>query len=359
MKKFSTIIQFKKLIAFSEKMCYTVFNHAELCGAEVSFVAIRINLGVWNRIFAVPSVVADSLKLTNGDHLKVLLCILGNAGKELTPEEIGNLTGVGAGTVADALIYWQNMNILSEVEGELMPPENTPVTSPAPAPTADRHDAQVRVKLTADTHFPPKEVATAVNNDEAFKFLCQSFERRVGRPLRHSERNVLMVLTEEVGLPVEVAAMLVEYCFSIDKATPAYMKSVALDWYSNGIDSIEKAEERMVQLKTRNSLENRLHSRFRMTSAFSSKQREFISGWAEMNLSEELIDEAYERTLDATGKLSFPYMDTILRSWNDKGITSPEQLVKDSKPSQPIDSTASFDISMLEQSAYERYRKKS
>ena len=321
-------------------------------------MAVKINLGVWNRVFAVPSVVADSLKLTNGDHLKVLLYILGNAGKELSPEEIGSATGIGAGTVADALLYWQNMNVLTDVEGEVMPPE-APVTANVPAASPDRRAAEVKVKLTADTHFPPKEVAAAVNNDEAFRFLCQNFERHVGRPLKHSERNVLMVLTEEVGLPVEVAAMLVEYCFTIDKATPAYMKSVALDWYNNGIDTIEKAEERINQLKVRNSLENRLHAKFRMTSAFSSKQKEFITGWAEAGISEELIDEAYERTLDGAGKLSFPYMDAILRSWADKGITSPSQIPKDGKPAaQSAPVAASFDIAMLEQSAYERYRNK-
>ncbi len=326
-------------------------------------MAIKINLGVWNRVFAVPSVVADSLKLTNGDHLKVLMYVLGNAGKELSPEEIGSATGIGAGTVADALLYWQNMNVLTDVEGEVMPPEAPAesIAAPVPAqtPPADKRAAEIKVKLTADTHFPPKEVAAAVNNDEAFKFLCQSFERHVGRPLKHSERNVLMVLTEEVGLPVEVAAMLVEYCFTIDKATPAYMKSVALDWYNSGIDTIEKAEERIIVLKSRNTLENRLHSKFRMTSAFSSKQREFITAWAEMGISEELIDEAYERTLDATGKLSFPYMDAILRSWTDKGITSAAQIPKDNKPSaQAAPAAASFDIAMLEQSAYERYRNK-
>lgn len=321
-------------------------------------MAIKINLGVWNRVFAVPSVVADSLKLTNGDHLKVLMCILGNAGKELSAEEIAAAAGVGTGTVADALLYWQNMNVISDIEGEIMPSEKG-IAAPAPAVSADRRAAEIKVKLTADTHFPPKEVASAVNNDEAFKFLCQNFERHVGRPLKHSERNVLMVLTEEIGLPAEVTAMLVEYCFSIEKATPAYMKSVALDWYNNGIDTIDKAEERINQLKTRNTLENRLHSKFRMTSAFSSKQREFITGWSEAGFSEELIDEAYERTLDATGKLSFPYMDAILRSWADKGITSPSQIPKEGKPAaQSAPVAASFDIAMLEQSAYERYRNK-
>lgn len=329
-------------------------------------MAYKLNLGVWGSVFAVPSCVADSLKVTNGDHLKVLLYILRNPDKLLTNEEIAQVTGVGTGTVSDALIHWKNMKVLEECEGELVPVKGNPAFTAAPvpesavteAPAADKKAAQIKVKLSSDTQFPPKEVASTVNNNQAFKYLCQTFERLSGRPTKHSERQTLMVLTEEIGLPSEVVVMLVEYCFSIDKATPAYMKSVALDWFNNGIDSIAAAEERIQQLKTRNTLEGRLRSKFRMTSAFSSKQKDIITGWAESGISEELIDEAYEKTLNATGKLSFPYMDSILRSWADKGITSTEQLSQDKPQNTASSSGISFDIASLEESAYERYRKK-
>lgn len=322
-------------------------------------MAYKLNLGVWGSVFAVPSCVADSLKVTNGDHLKVLLYLLKNPSMLLTNEEIAQVTGVGTGTVSDALIYWKNMGVISEADGELAPTQGDPVPEKPALVISKPDNAAVKVKLTAEPQFRPMAVAEKVNNEEAFKFVCQTFERLKGKTLTHTERNTLMVLTEEIGLPSEVVVMLVEYCFSMDKATPAYMKSVALDWFNSGIDSISKAEERIQQLKTRNTLEGRLHSKFRMTSAFSTKQREFITGWAELNISDELIDEAYEKTLNATGKLSFPYMDSILRNWTDKGITSAAQLSQDKtvqSAAAPV--AASFDASMLEQSAYERYRKK-
>lgn len=150
--------------------------------------------------------------------------------------------------------------------------------------------------------------------------------------------------------------MLVEYCFSIDKATPAYMKTVALDWVESGIDNISKAEERITILTARNTLEGKLRSKFRMTSAFSQKQKEIIASWAESGYSDELIDEAYEKTLNGTGKLSFPYMDSILKNWKDKGITSPAQ-IKEEKPAQN-NAVSSIDVDLVKQKAYERYRKK-
>ena len=322
-------------------------------------MAYKLNLGVWGSVFAVPSCVADSLKVTNGDHIKVLLYILRNPDALLTNEEIAAVTGVGTGTVSDALIYWKNMNVITENGDELAPAEGDIVRKAPERQNSDRRAAEVKVALTAEPQFPPKVVAHTVNNDQAFKYLCQTFERLSGRPTKHTERNTLMVLTEEIGLPSEVVIMLVEYCFSIDKATPAYMKSVALDWFNCGIDTISKAEERILALKTRNTLEARLHTKFRMNSAFSAKQKEIIAGWAEMGISDELIDEAYDKTLNSTGKLSFPYMDSILRSWADKGITAAEQLTQDKPAAAASTSGAmSFDVADLEQSSYERYRKK-
>ncbi len=325
-------------------------------------MAYKLNLGVWGSIFAVPSVVADRLKLTNGDHLKVLLYMLKNSDKLLTNQEIAEMTGVGAGTVSDALLFWKNMEIIEEADGELTPKQGEPVFSaPETKPIPEKQDKKssaVKVKLTSDTQFPPKEIAASVNNDRGFKYLCQTFETLSGRTTTHTERNTLMVLTEEIGLPSEVVIMLVEYCFSIDKAKPAYMKTVALDWYEHGIDTIQKAEERIQYLQTCNTLENRLRTKFRMTSAFSSKQKEIINGWAMLGIPEELIDEAYDKTLNATGKLSFPYMDSILRNWADMGVKTVEDINSKDKPIEKQAENSSFDIASLEEDAFSRYRRK-
>ncbi len=318
-------------------------------------MAYRLNLGVWNNVFAVPSYVVDNcLKTAGGEHIKVLLYMLRNAGNELSAEEIASAAGVSADTVEEALIFWEERGVIGKNGAEITPKTGKSVPA-SPAPVTDSRTV-ARAKLTSDIQFPPREIARTVNGDDAFRCLCSTFERLSGRPTKHSERNTLMVITDEIGLPSEVALMLVEYCFSIDKATPAYMKTVALDWVECGIDNIAKAEERISVLTARNTLEGKLRSKFRMTSAFSQKQKEFIAGWAEAGISDELIDEAYERTLNATGKLSFPYMDTILKAWAEKGYTSPAQITAE-KPAQTGTET-SFDINALEQSSYERYRKK-
>ena len=320
-------------------------------------MSYKLNLGVWGSVFAVPSCVVDNyIKIAGGEHIKVLLYMLKNPDVVLRTEDISAMTGVSADEVEEAFIFWKNVGVISENNGEITPMVGkAEVSAPAVAKAPVSDITAARAKLNSHTQFPPVEIAKTVKRDDAFRCLCETFERLAGRPTKHVERNILMIITDEIGLPSEVALMLVEYSFSINKATPAYMKTVALDWIECGIDTIPKAEERIAVLTARHTLENRLRSKFQLNSAFSKTQKEYIESWAEAGFSDELIDEAYDATLIGAGKLSFPYMDKILKSWQDKGITEPGQIVKE-KPAGA--SAPSFDVDDLEKSAYERYRKK-
>ncbi len=64
-----------------------------------------------------------------------------------------------------------------------------------------------------------------------------------------------------------------------------------------------------------------------------------------------MISIAREKCVDATNKLSFAYIDKILRSWADKKIFKPEEIEADVKQ-QPVnndESGHSFDLDEFEQ----------
>ncbi len=46
-----------------------------------------------------------------------------------------------------------------------------------------------------------------------------------------------------------------------------------------------------------------------------------------MNFTTDMIREAYERCVNATGKLSLHYMNKILERWHKAGITTPKGAV--------------------------------
>ena len=330
----------------------------------------RLNLGAWRKVFAVPSCVADEhhLKLATGTQIKVLLYMLAYPDLGIRDDNIASELGISREDVSDALLYWVNAGILANEGDEYYPSSQShapavpavrvqpAASAPADPPVSSMSTPEARAALASETQFPPKVIAGAVNGDSAVKYLFETYQRLAGRPLKHSEQQTLMVLVEEVGLPCEVTMMLVEYCFNIDKATPAYMKAVGRDWIDNGINDIPKAEERIKQLTEYYGTEAALRKTFGLATSFSAKQKQYISDWLTLGMSKEMITEAYNAALDGTGKMSFPYMDKILRTWAAEGITVPSAIQTRRKPEPAPDSAPSYNTEEIEQRTYNKYK---
>ena len=65
----------------------------------------------------------------------------------------------------------------------------------------------------------------------------------------------------------------------------------------------------------------------------SDSEYAHIIQWTEsMEMSQQLIKAAYEKTVLTTGGVSFPYMNGILQSWYKKGIKSVEETEAEKPP---------------------------
>ncbi|MEE1220122.1 MAG: DnaD domain protein, partial [Ruminococcus sp.] len=77
-------------------------------------MSIKINLGGWNSVFAVPSKVVDEgLKFADGVKLKVLLFVLRNSGNDITEQDISLATGVSVTDIPEVLDYWVSLGIFA------------------------------------------------------------------------------------------------------------------------------------------------------------------------------------------------------------------------------------------------------
>ena len=65
-----------------------------------------------------------------------------------------------------------------------------------------------------------------------------------------------------------------------------------------------------------------------------------------------MIKAAYERTVNNTGKLSFPYMNTIIKAWFEKGIKTVSQIGEKDVKKNPKKNNADYEAD--EMAAIER-----
>lgn len=335
----------------------------------------KINLGIWKNVFCIPSVIVDRyIKLAGENDIKVLLYLLRNSEETFSSRELGEQLGIDSEQAEESVNFWIKREVLSiDSLGNLSPTESNAETNVKKAVKTEKTVAEPehtfsparavaesvvrKVNLERAPDFPPVEIAQTVRNNANADFLFKQCEKLYGRPLKHNEQNTVMIILEDACLPAEVCLILINYCFSVGKATPAYMRKIALEWSESEITTIDKAEERVARLNNYNEAVSRFKKMFEVTSAFSKQQAEMIDKWVNTYaFSDEMIEEAYQLTLNGAGKLSFPYMNKILEDWNSKGFRNVGQILseKSSKAKAEI-REPSFDIKEIEKIMNDKY----
>ena len=330
----------------------------------------KLNLGCWGSVFAVPSDVVDKyIKIAGGSSIKVLLFFLRHSGEQVTDEIIANALSMNCEDVNDSLSFWKQVGLLDEVDGSFapalasssLPKESisaivTPVA--AVGVTKEQADfAAIKAAALRSPEFTPAQIAGTVKSDEKVDFLFKTCETLYGRPLKHTEQNALITITEHIGLPTEVTLMLVDYCFSINKASPAFLKESAMNWMENGITDLASAERHISMLQSRYSAENSVKSIFDINRALSQKEKDFIDLWYNVwGFSSDMVKLAYDINVNSKGKFSFPYINKILENWHIKGIKTEEQVAEERNTrSSAVESNSSFDADKLDELLLDEY----
>ncbi|NLT10622.1 MAG: DnaD domain protein, partial [Ruminococcus sp.] len=262
----------------------------------------KANSGVWGTMFGVPCVVADNfLKLATGEQIKALLYILRCSGRNCTDEEIALNTGISVQQAADAILFWEQVNVLtpnSTAAGSsiMSAPQLTAAPAPEPQPAPElKNDEAPKAVPRAKQNLNPSEIAQAVSDSKDISELFKIAESALG-PLSHTQQNSLIWMHSYLGLKTEVIITLLYYCMSIEKTNSGYIEKIACTWAENDINSLESAQEEVQRLTSYNDFTGKIMKKFEMIRRPTPKQNDFIEQWKKEDFSLELIGHAYEKT---------------------------------------------------------------
>lgn len=271
-----------------------------------------INPAALMPFFAVPCSLADKhLKLASPDAVRVLLFVLRNPEREISPEDIADFFKMDVFDVCDCLDYWVNAGIIGSQK------EKQPVE-------AEKAVKTVRAKAIKPTR---AEIARRGAESEKVRFLLSEAQMKFARPLSENESATLLWLLDDAGVDVSLILMAAQYSAQKGKCNIREIEKTCLDWADNSVTTIAEAEERI-------SLLNRQETAWRMLTAVcgiekrnpSAKEREacdlFVNEW---NFTREMIKAAYDICVDATGKFSLPYMKKVLSKWHKEGYKTVEE----------------------------------
>lgn len=288
-------------------------------------MSYKINFENYSNSFAVPECIMDNdISVIDSDYIKLALFIIRNCKKTYSSNLLSNLLNIDEHKINKALNFWKTKGLLSDGEN---------------------------LKLDADVIMFSNSKKSSIQpsfqqSNTELSYLIECIESRISRPLTGTEYRTLSNIIECTNLPVDVVLMAVEYCISIDKMTPRYIEKVCAGWADANINTHELAEQYLKFSKKAMKNENAVKKIFGIENRnLIESEKKYISTWFnEFHFGVDMITCAYEKTIMAISKLSFPYINKILLSWHENGYTTADEVKNEGKTSLSYNNDASYDL---------------
>ena len=293
----------------------------------------KVNPLAWaSGIFPVPDVLVDeNIRLASVVQLKVILYLLRHGKNVVTKEEISEALSLDVYDVADAMVFWAERGVLVKDTDSAREITNVNKKPAQPAVTeihiekAEIKKNEQPKKITPDipsSRPSHEQVAARCKESEELVHLFREAQQALGKTVGYEGQATLLMMHDTYGLPTEVILMAVEYAVSQKKTGFAYIGRIGKKWSENEIDTIEAAEEYILEHNEINEVWNKLRSLTEINNIRPTEQQHrYLNCWVkEYGYDVNIIYQAYEEGVNNTGKFNMPYMDKIIRTWHEHGV---------------------------------------
>lgn len=293
----------------------------------------------YSAMFAVPASVADEyLTQASLEELKVLLWIFRNQSSGISVDALTGALGISADNVLCALDFWVSKGILQfqDERGNVRfipkahaqkPAEEKKVNSPAPAPVVSKKAPTTETEVPVLPKPTMEQIAARMQEDATVRSLMTQAQQILGRTIGLDMQTTLLTLFDTYGLQKEVILTLLQHLAEQGRASTANIAKIGKIWFSREIETLDDANAYIQRI----SAVEKLFGELKTVTGISTprptqKQSEYLLSWLDMGFSLEMLVRAYEETAERTGKISFNYMDRILKNWHNDGIKTPQDI---------------------------------
>ena len=269
---------------------------------------------------------------TNGEFVKIYLYLLRSSVGHVPSPSLNSIADTLNCTEKDierALKYWCKKNLLALefndkkhisritfFDLDIEEPHTTKVvgvTDTATSTSARAHTSTSLKEAPPKSALSPARIKELKKNEDIVQLLFIA-EQYLGKTLSPTETSNLLYFYEDLHFSPDLIEYLIEYCVSKGSKSTRYIEKVALAWHEAGITTVKaaKAESntynknffsilKALGISNRNPVDSEITTMNRWLKEFA--------------FSLDIIQEACNRAVSATGKPSFPYTDGILTSW--------------------------------------------
>ena len=242
---------------------------------ERAEMEIQFQEGIKAEITCVPNAFIDEyLGEASGEYVRVYLYLLRHLRENLKIHSIADALNLTDYDIKRAIFYWEKRGIFKEgtakaVEEEIRSEEAARLSEEVlhrkqannftklsffaeknqkHLPLAEKNSslAEQNVSFTQRNLLPIEEKKQEINEEE-FEGILYVAQYLLPGGVSRSHIQKFEFMVEYLGMSSELIEFLLDYCASIDKTSPRYIESVALDWHEKRIQTVKQAKSLIEQ----------------------------------------------------------------------------------------------------------------
>lgn len=296
----------------------------------------RFDPSCYGAMFALPAKAAEiCLNEADETEIKVLLHVFCHPENGISVDGLSSALQLSADGVLTALDFWVahgvlqftdergNTRFVRSAAQKASPAADNANTAPAARPAAQSFAAASIPKPTME------QIGARLSEDETVRSLFLEAQRVLGRTFGLDVQTTLLALYDTYGLSKEVILTLLQHLTEKGRGSTANILKLGRTWAEREIETLDEANAYIQNDAAATALYRSLASAAGLANPRPTpKQTEHLLAWLEMGFSAEMVIKAYEEMADRTGKVSFAYMDKILRGWHAQGLKTPDAVDK-------------------------------
>ena len=242
---------------------------------ERAEMEIQFQEGIKAEITCVPNAFIDEyLAEASGEYVRVYLYLLRHLRENLKIHSIADALNLTDYDIKRAIFYWEKRGIFKEgtakaVEEEIRSEEAARLSEEVlhrkqannftklsffaeknqkHLPLAEKNSslAEQNMSFTQRNLLPIEEKKQEINEEE-FEGILYVAQYLLPGGVSRSHIQKFEYMVEYLGMSSELIEFLLDYCASIDKTSPRYIESVALDWHEKRIQTVKQAKSLIEQ----------------------------------------------------------------------------------------------------------------
>lgn len=289
---------------------------------------MKLAISYGGEVFALPAAAAAYLDKADPLTLRLflLLCADKSLRESFDPAALARSFAVTPEKIGEALAFWQNAGLLTAQEGTVSAPLEEKKLQVS-VKSADNGSKVTVVTGEGMPNYSGREIEALMAGDASLSLLIEECQRIAGKLFGAREISRLLGLSDYLRLDHDSILLLFAYAARLGKCSLPYIEKVAANMVNEGITSYAEIEAYITHAEKKHTLEEKVRKLAGLSQrAFSAKEKKFIEGWCQMDFPFEMLEMAYEITVNNTGNFAFPYMNKVLLNWREAGYTTVDEV---------------------------------